>query len=197
MKKNIYLLLTIAFFCISCLGQSKNERKTVYNKDFKWTINIPSGFDSVSADVWAKMQNRGQDMVEKTYDAKLENNVKTIFVFRSDETNYFESNYQPFDTSKDGNYLENFREVNNILYGTFEAQIKNAKLDSSSSTQVVSGLKFQTFKVAITLPNKMVLNVLMYSRLFGNREFTVNIMALDRQKEKELLECWFNSKFDK
>jgi hypothetical protein len=179
------------------LGQSKNERKTVYNKDFKWTINIPSGFDSVSADVWAKMQNPGQDMVEKTYDAKLENNVKTIFVFRSDETNYFESNYQPFDTSKDGNYLENFREVNNILYGTFEAQIKNAKLDSSSSTQVVSGLKFQTFKVAITLPNKMVLNVLMYSRLFGNREFTVNIMALDRQKEKELLECWFNSKFDK
>ena len=111
MKKKIYLLLTIAFFCISCTGQSKNERKTVYNKDFKWTINIPSGFDSVSADVWAKMQNRGQDMIEKTYDGKIENNAKTIFVFKSDETNYFESNYQPFDTSKDGNYLENFREV--------------------------------------------------------------------------------------
>lgn len=196
MKKNSFLLIVITCFFISCNGQSKSQTKTVFNKDFKWTINIPAGFDTVNAEVWAKMQNRGAEMIEKTYDGKVENNAKTIFVFRSDETNYFESNYQPFDTSKDGNYLESFKEVNEILYKTFEEQMKDVKLDSSSSTQVVSGLTFQTFKVTVTLPNKMVLNVFMYSRLFGKREFTVNIMTLDRQKEKELLDSWLNSKFD-
>ena len=60
-----------------------------------------------------------------------EDNAKTIFVFQSDQFNYFESNYQFFDTTNDGNYLESFKEVNNILYGTFEAQMKGAKLDSS------------------------------------------------------------------
>jgi len=84
-----------------------------------------------------------------------------------------------------------------MLYGTFEAQMKNAKLDSTSSTQVIDRLLFQTFKIDITLPNKMVLRMLMYSRLFGKKEFTVNIMTLDRNKEKELLDCWLNSKFER
>jgi hypothetical protein len=142
------------------------------------------------------LQNRGLDALEKTYDGKIENNAKTIFVFQNDQFNYFESNYQPFDISQDGSYLENFNEVNKILYGTFETQMKGAKLDSSSSTAKISGLIFQTYKVVITFQNKMELNWLMYSRLFGKQEFTVNIMTVDRQKEKELLDSWTNSKFD-
>jgi hypothetical protein len=197
MKKYIYTLLMASCFLTSCKGQTKTEKKTVYDKYFKWTINIPAGFDTVSAEKWAKMQNSGADAIEKTYDAKVENNAKTLFVFQNGQFNYFESNYQPFDTTKDGNYLESFREVNNMLYGTFEAQMKGAKLDSSSSTQTVNGLIFQTFKVVITFPNKMVMDWLMFSRLFEKKEFTVNIMTVDKQKEKELLDCWLNSKFDK
>jgi hypothetical protein len=197
MKKYINLLLILSCFFTSCNAQTNTEKKRVHNKDFKWTINIPAGFDTVSAEKWAKMQNRGADAIEKTYDGKVENNAKTIFVFQNDRFNYFESNYQPFDISKDGNYLENFREVNNILYGTFEAQMKGAKLDSSSSTQTINGLVFQTFKVVITFPNKMVMNWQMFSRLFNKKELTINIMTVDRQKEKELLDCWLNSTFDK
>ena len=197
MKKATYILLIVNFLFVSCIGQTNTERKTIYNKDFKWTITIPAGFDTVSAKVWTKMQNRGVEAIEKTYDIEVENQAKTIFVFRNDQVNYFESNYQPFDTTKDGNYIESFREVNKMLYGTFEAQMKNAKLDSTSSTQVIDGLLFQTFKIDITLPNKMVLRMLMYSRLFGKKEFTVNIMTLDRNKEKELLDCWLNSKFER
>jgi len=197
MKKKLFQLLIVNFFLTSCIGQTKTEKKTIYNKDFKWTITIPAGFDTVSADVWTKMQNRGADAIEKTYDAKVENKAKTIFVFRNNQVNYFESNYQPFDTSKDGNYIESFREVNKILYGTFETQMNDAKLDSTSSTQTIDGLVFQTFKIEITLPNKMLLRMIMYSRLFGKREFTVNILTLDRSKERELLESWLNSKFER
>ena len=131
MRKYIYLLMLASCFLTSCKGQTKTEKKSIYNKNFKWTITIPAGFDTVASEKWAKLQNRGADAIEKTYDGKVENNGKTIFVFQNDQFNYFESNYQPFDTTKDGNYLEGFREVNNMLYGTFKAQMKDAKLDST------------------------------------------------------------------
>lgn len=192
---SLFLLLSCLF--ASCKGQTKAAPKTIYNKDFKWTISIPAGFDTVSAANWAKMQNRGAEAIESTYGAEVENNAKTIFVFQNDKFNYFESNYQFFDTATDGNYLESIRQVKDVVYGTFEAQMKGAKLDSSSSTQTISGLEFQVFKVVITLPNNIVLNWQMFNRIFGKKDFTVNIMTVDRTKEKELLDAWLNSKFDK
>ena len=197
MRTYYTLLLFLFYFLTNCKGQTASEKKTVYNKEFKWTISIPAGFDTVSADRWAKMQNRGAELIEKTYDAPVENNAKTIFVFRKDQFNYFESNYQPFDIAQDGDYLEKFREVNNILYTTFQVQMKGAALDSSSSIQTIDGLTFQAFKVVITMPNKMVLNWQLFSRLFGKKEFTVNLMTVDKRREKELLDSLLNSKFDK
>jgi hypothetical protein len=195
MRKIFLTLLISSVLFQSCKGQSKSIPKEIVNKDFNWRIQIPEGFESVPAEQWAKMQNKGADAIEKTYNAEVENNAKTIFVFKSDQFNYFESNYQPFDSKTDGDYLENFRNVNNLLYGTFEAQMPNAKLDSTSAQETINGKRFQTFKVTISFPNKMVMDFLMYSRLFENREFTVNIMTVDKEKQRVLLQAWRNSKF--
>lgn len=197
MRKYLFLLFISLSLISSSSGQQKSEQKTIYNKDFKWTILIPAGFDTVSADKWTKMQNRGAEAIANTYQTEVENRAETIFVFQSDQFNYFESNYQPFDIVKDGNYLESFKAVNKILYGTFKAHMKGAKLDSSSSTQIIDGLTFQTFEVVINFPNKMVMHWQMFSRLFGKKEFTVNIMTVDKNKRKELLSSWLTSKFDK
>lgn len=197
MKHLFIPTVVFTLFLTNCSGQAKTDKKKIYNKDFKWTITIPAGFDTVSTEEWNRLQNRGTDAIEKTYGEEVENNSKPIFVLRNDKFNYFESNYQPFDTDVDGNYLDNFNEVNKMTYGTFEEQMKGTKLDSSSSTAVISGLTFHTFKVVIKFPNNMEMNWLMYSRLFGKREFTVNIATVDRQKEKELLDCWLNSTFDR
>jgi hypothetical protein len=194
--RTLFLTLLILLVLLqSCKGQVRTTAKEIFNKEFNWRIKIPEGFDTVSSEQWMKMQNRGADAIEKTYDAKVENQAKTIFVFKSDQFNYFESNYQPFNPATDGNYLESFRNVNNLLYGTFEAQIPNAKLDSASSQEVICGKLFQTFRVTITIPNKITMECLMYSRLFANREFTVNIMTVDKEKQKLLVSAWRNSKF--
>ena len=179
-----------------CHGQVKPAPIEIFNEEFNWRIQIPQGFESVSAEQWMKMQNRGAEAIEKTYDTEVENHSKTIFVFKSDQFNYFESNYQPFDTAADGNYLENFRNVNDVLYGTFEAQMPNAKLDSASSQETIDGKLFQTFKTTIVIPGKITMEYLMYSRLFGKKEFTVNIMTVDKEKQNVLLKAWRNSKFD-
>ncbi len=197
MRKYLFRLFIAICFLSSCKGQSKSGQKLVYNEHFKWAINIPAGFDTVSAAKWTKMQNRGAEAVEKTFDTKVENNAKIIFVFQNGQYNYFESNYQPFDSTKDGDYLESFKNINTILYETFKAQMQDAKLDSISSTRTISGLTFQTYEIKITIPDKIVMKWQMFSRLFGKEEFTVNIMTVDKSKEKELLTSWLNSKFDK
>ncbi len=195
MRTLLLTLLVSSIFLQNSKGQTTTTSKEFFNKEFGWKIEIPQGFEAVTAEEWMRLQNRGADAIEKTYDAEVENRAKTIFVFKSDQFNYFESNYQPFDTATDGNYLESFKDVNNILYGTFEAQIPNAKLDSSSSQEIIDGKLFQTFRVTITIPGKIVMEFLMYSSLFNNKEFTVNIMTVDKEKQRILLNAWRSSKF--
>ncbi|MEN9972002.1 MAG: hypothetical protein RIS20_349 [Bacteroidota bacterium] len=55
--------------------------------------------------------------------------------------------------------------------------------------------KNDTLLMKIEYPNKLVLNLLMYSRLFNKREFTVNIMYVDNKKGEQMLEAWKKSKF--
>ncbi len=71
------------------------------------------------------------------------------------------------------------------------------KIDTTRTFEKIDKLEFHTFKMRIEYPNKMVLNVVMYSRLFGKREFTVNIMYVDKNKGQLMLEAWQNSKFGK
>ena len=192
--KKITIFLTIILQ--SCNGQT-TPKKEIYNQDFKWTITIPENFQNVSVEDWTKMQNKGIDAIEKTYDEEVINQVTTIFVFKSDELNYFESNYQPFDIEIDGDYLESCKNVNNMLYETFYAQIPDIKIDSTATVEKIDNLEFQTFKMKIVYPNKMVLNVIMFSRLFDKKEFSVNIMYVDNKKGKQMLNSWKNSKFVK
>jgi hypothetical protein len=193
MKRQIIYFTTILILFIACSGQ--NPSKEIYNDQFKWTITIPENFETVSPEQWQKMQNKGQKAIEDTYDQKIVNLAKTIFVFRTDELNYFESNYQPFDIAVDGDYLESCKSVNNILFETFMSQMPDIKIDSSSSKETISGLEFQKFQMKIQYPNKLVLNMLLYSRLFDNKEFSVNLMYADKNKGDLMLNSWTNSKF--
>ena len=196
MKRQNYLLISLVFLIQSCTGQS-NPEKVVFNEDFNWTITIPKNFENVSAKEWEKMQNKGADAIEKTYGEEVVNEAKTIFVFRSGQHNYFESNYQPFDTEIDGDYLESFDAVSEMLYETFKAQIPNVKIDTTRTVENIDNLEFQTIKFKIEYPNKMVMSLLMFSRLFDKKEFTVNIMYIDEAKGKQMLDSWKKSKFTK
>ena len=194
MRKICYLIICLTIIFQSCAGQA-SPKKEIYNKEFNWTITVPEIFDTVSAEQWAKMQDRGADAIEKTFDERIDNRANTIFIFRSDQLNYFESNYQPFDTKTDGDYLESCKSVNEMLYQTFVSQMKGIKIDTTTSTEKIDNLEFQALKMKVTYPNNMVLYVHMFSRLFGKREFSVNIMYVDKHKGELMLSSWRNSKF--
>ena len=191
-----YLLICLTTIVQSCNGQTSPSRE-IYNKEFNWTITIPENFENVSSEQWAKMQNKGADAIEKTYDNKVVNQTKVLFVFKSDQMNYFESNYQPFDTATDGNYLESCKNVNDMLYETFKTQLPDIKIDTTRTENKIDNLEFQTFKMRVEYPNRMVLNVMMFSRLFDKKELSVNIMYVDKKKGELMLNYWTKSKFTK
>lgn len=196
MSTNIYaFLVTILLLFQNCSGQKTDTK--FYDKDFKWSIQIPKDFTKVSAKEWAEKQQKGENALEKTTGEEVINEAKTIFVFKTDDMNYFEANYQPFDVDIDGDYRENNRNVNHALYQTFKDNIPNARIDTLSSTEKIDNLFFYKRETKIYLPNNQILDIIMYNRLFDKKEFTVNIMFMDPKRGKEMIDAWKNSKFEK
>ncbi len=189
----VLLLLQTVF----CRGQSAADGQEFHSKEFDWTISIPNGFVKMADSTQAKMQQKGTDLIEKAYDMKVDNQAKTMCAFRSDPFHYFEANYQPFDVAKDGDYETTFKGVSDILYGTFVANMPKTRLDSSFGREIVAGKEFHVFHVTIYITPQVTMHMLMYSRLFGKREFTVTILYVDEAKGKALLEAWRQSHFGK
>jgi len=196
MSRNIYAFLAIILLLFqNCSGQNTDTK--FYDKDFKWSIQIPKDFTKVSAKEWTEKQQIGENALEKTTGEEVINEAKTIFVFKTDDMNYFEANYQPFDINIDGDYRENNRNVNHALYQTFKDNMPNARIDTLSSTEKIDSLFFYKHETKIYLPNSQILDIIMYSKLFDKKEFTVNIMFADPKRGKEMIDAWKNSKFEK
>jgi len=197
MKRSALVVFFAASFVLtSCKTRPDSAAKTLHNNDFNWTITIPENFTSVSPEAWEKLQNKGAQAIEKTYGEKVENQSTTIFVFKNGDYNYLESNYQLFDPEVDGDYRESCRTVNEIVYETFVSQIPRAKIDSATSVERIGGLDFHSFKLVLDLPNGMKIRSMMYSRLFEEKDFAVNITYVDDEAGEKMREAWLSSTFE-
>ncbi len=191
--KFITLLITLTFI-MSCKSQTSEQE--FYSKEFKWKIVIPSGFEKIETKDWREYQNKGVKAMEKTFDTIIENQTRTIFSFKNGKYNILESNVQPYDVKIDGDYFESNNGVKYAMYKTIKDQVKGAKIDTLSFKKIISGKEFDSFKMTITYPNKLVLNTLTYSRLFDKTEFTVNITYIDEKEGRKMIEKWENSVFE-
>lgn len=192
MKKTV-LFLVFLFFQN---GFSQDTVATkIYTKEFNWTISIPEQFEKVSNEEWKKMQKTGEKAIEKTIGEDIVNNSKIIFVFKNDAFNYLEANSQPYNKKVDGDFFETCKAVDEIIYQTFKTQLPDVKIDRFTETEIIGGLEFYKFKIKVYYPNKTVLTAIMYNRLFGNKELTVNIMYVNTIKGVSMLNAWRKSTF--
>jgi hypothetical protein len=194
--KRIHFLAPGILLLAACSGSS-TPSTTLHNEDFRWTITIPAGFESVEPDEWAKVQGKGQAAMENSTGLKIDNQTTGIFVFKSGQTNYFESNQQSFDEAVDGDHRESTKLAADLLYETFVSQMPGVKIDSSMVVETIDGLEFLTTKMKLDLPNGMIMYMEMYSRLFDKRELAVNIIYIDEKKGQQMKDSWYQSKFSK
>ena len=196
MNKIILNCIILLLLLSSCNSQTKSDSETLKIEEFNWTVNIPENFKPINQEEWNKTIKKGVNAIENTFEGEVDNQATTIFTYKNGQFNNFEANWQPFDVEIDGDYMETYSEVNEMIYQTFETQMPDAKLDSMSSTQKVSGLEFQRFDIKIDFPNGIKMKTIGFSRLFGKKEFTMNITSVDEKIGKKMLDAFLNSKFE-
>lgn len=179
-----------------CNNQEKTNPKTLNFGEFNWTVTIPENFNPIKESEWNRTKQKGEDAIEKTIGEDISNKAVTLFAYKNGQFNNIEANWQPFDVEIDGEYLETYSEVNKLLYQTFETQMPDAKLDSISSTQKISGLEFLRFDITIDFPNGMKMKSIGFSRLFDKKEFTMSVTSVDEKNGKIMFDALLNSKFE-
>jgi hypothetical protein len=73
----------------------------------------------------------------------------------------------------------------------------DAVIDTLTNIEQIDNLDFYVFKIKISYPNKIIMNMLMYSRLFDKQMFALNIIFQDKEIGQKMLDAWKNSTFEK
>jgi hypothetical protein len=196
MKKLLLFIVLVAIHGV-CAAQIDTTGK-FYNAMFKWRISIPPNFSNINAADFAKIQEKGQTAIESVVDGKIENQAKQLFVIRSDQFHYMEANYQPFNFKTDGSHLQSFKTVADILYKTFISKMSGVKIDTVYSNEIIDKLSFRCLKLIINISEKNKLHMYMFSKLFDpNKEFSLVLMFMDKDKGALMLDAWRKSTFGK
>lgn len=193
--RTIYVVVFIVLFLVCCTNKVETAEIKMYDKHFNWSVTIPENFEAIDAAELSKMQQKGTQAIEKTYDELITDNTTPIFNFKNGKFNIFEAKRQTYEEIE--NYTETNKEIGNMIYATFKAQMPDAKIDTIFGFEQIDNLEFHVFKLEIIYPNKMKLKGVMYSRLFGNEELAVNITYIDSTLGNAMLNAWKNSKFGK
>lgn len=197
-------LYTISLLLFSCEKKDPNKqidegiiKGEIYkSKEIGWEIRIPSGWSVVSRDVTQKSEEKGQNAVEQSTGQKFDlSSLKHLISFQKNQFNMFASTSEPFMEEFPGEYEENNKNINSLIYQTFIDQ--GIKADSSSGQEVIQGIKFNTFYTTIYAPDgKVILNQILYSKLINGYDFGVNINYNNEEDKKTMIDAWKKSKFE-
>jgi hypothetical protein len=197
MKQLSFMVLIAA--AIACGCKQRAKERTLYNKEFDWTITIPAGFDSMTNEEIGKLQEQGIEDLEKTYgqEAKLTNS--NLFGFTRRRATYFYAGWELFNPAEDGDYEELCRLWNEMIYVTLKARTPGAILDSFSATETISGLEFPVFRVKVWETSKTASSsyteFMYYIKPFGKKVLLINIASADRNDQLAIMTAWRKSKF--
>lgn len=192
--KTFTITIFLLLFSTSLYCQTEDSLKVFHFDGFKWSIAIPENFHNFHPIEWSEKQSKGAKAIGEVIGEEVELNTDMVFIYKSGDFNYFECLLQHYEEDED--YEQINQEIHQVILATFKQNVPGAKIESSSSVEKISGLEFHAFKIKVNNPNGIVFHTIMYSRLFGQKEFAMNIMYLDEGKGAEMLNAWNNSSFE-
>ena len=195
MKKHLLSACFLFFLAVGAFSQSDSTETVFTSTECKWKIVITKGYRPIGEEEWGKMQKRGLDALEKANDVQLDNQTVTLFVYRKDQVDYLEANWQPMDDDMIEDYDETRTVIGDAVFKAMQQQIPMAKIDSAYSKEIIDGLNFYVFTLKVPLPGDRMMRMILYSRLFGNKEFSFNCIAVRDERLKEILDAFRNSSF--
>ena len=183
--KPLFLLIALT---VSASIYSQENGKTFYFKEVGWTITLPFEYKTLDSIENSKTNNRGLKAIEESTGLTADiSDTKTLISATRNTYNYFNSTIRPYNIKTDGNYDSTSKLVKDLVYKTFYDQMPDAKIDSSSTILLLSGISFDKFQVAMELKNGIHMNMILLSKHYNGYDFGISYLYLD-EKSKELIE---------
>lgn len=183
------LLLAAAY---TAQGQTTQQS---YNQEFNWRMTIPAAFERlpVNSEPWAEKINRNTDTVT-TKDVAIDP-ARVILLYGKDPANRITASTRMLHAPDRDEFLRLCREEEELMYMGFELLFSGVKMDTAHTIEKVGELPFRTYRIKFAIPGKGTMNLVMFSRLFGQKVLTVTILYSDQRKGAQLLAAWKQSTF--
>ena len=192
----IILVFFTVFICTICNAQKESKKFTF--KEVGWTITLPASYEVIDSTVDAAIISKGKKAIEESNDIEVDmSQTKTLISASKSQFNYFDATITAFDAHEDGDYQELNQSVKDALFTTFEDQIHNAKMDSSTSTIIIDGIIFDKFQIKIVMGENSIMNMILLSRLRNGFDFGISYLYLDEVTKQEIEHMLNTSKFEK
>ncbi len=171
-----------------------NSRK-YSSEEIGWIIQVPEGWKITSLDSALASEKTGIEAIEKVYGGGIQTTeLRHLIGFEKDLFNNLSSTSEPFKLEYPGEYEENNQKLYEVVYDALDAQ--GVKIDTSSSAEVIRGMKFDTFYSTIyDINDNIVMYQILYSRLINGFDFSVNINYNNEADKKVLVDAFKNSEF--
>lgn len=203
--KNYLNSIAFGLLLVSCSQVDPNKhidegrvKENIYkSSEIGWSIKIPNGWKVITKDKLRANDQKGKAAIEKTTGTTIDmNGLKHLINFEKDRFNIFSSTSEPAKETYPGEYIENCKSLNKLIFDTYKNQ--GIKADSSSGTAIIDGLRFLTFETKIySREGKLILIQNMYSRLINGFDFCININYNNGKDRDEMLKAIKESKFER
>ncbi|MCB0502401.1 MAG: hypothetical protein KDD32_06940 [Bacteroidetes bacterium] len=161
-----------------------------------WQIEIPDSFQIISQDKMEAYDRQGQAIVGQTEEDYIEyDGLKYLISFGKDDFNIFAATAEPFELMYDGEYEDNNRLLNELIYQTFVNQ--GLTVDTVSGSIMIDQLEFMTFKTNIYSPDgDIIITQELFNRYINGYDFSVNLTYNNDADKTVILDAWEASTFE-
>jgi hypothetical protein len=191
--KMVLLVGIVAFVACMSADLATKEGSPFHCAEVGWTMRIPAGWEVMSNEEQQALNDRGYDALSEQVEINVDS-LRNLVAFRKDPFNSFLSTIEPAEEAYPGEYAENCKGLNALLYDTFVSQ--GIQVDSSSGMERIQGKDFYLFNTRIHGPDgKVILEQRMYSRLVNGYDHGVTLNYNNDADRDTLLSVWRSSIF--
>jgi hypothetical protein len=200
MKIYYFILVASIILFSSCNSSTPKEEKTKVetytSKEIGWTIEIPTGFQSLSQSRIAANEQKGKQAIEKVAEDDIKmDSLRHLVNFQKNQFNSFGATIERYIQKKTGDYIVNTRLIRSLIYDTYTGQ--KIKVDTLSGREEIAGQKFNAFYIKIYGPTgEVLMNQIMFNQLINGYDFGVNINYNNEADKESLFNAFKNSKFN-
>jgi len=196
MRTTLFKFIFVLWAFNPCYAQETG--KTFHFTEVGWTLILPSDFKIMDSAGSARLNNRGKKAMEEANNVTVDASAtRDLIMANKAPSNYFNATITPFNPAVDGDYKTANQSVKEMMFTTFIQKMPDAKIDSSSASVSIDGLRFDQYHVSVFIKDKLNMNLYLLSKLYKGYDFSISYLYLDEKTKEQIGSILKGSKFSR